>query len=345
MKLNKLARRDFLKLGGLGLASLFAPARALDLYLNDPCDVWQGRVTAKLLWTYERPSYEAARVKMFWRDLVVPITNVAIGEDEMAHNRVWYEIGSDGYAYSGNLQPVRTILHDYPPPEIPESGLLAEVTVPYTDAFVKLAADSEVAYRLYYETTYWVAAVETNPQDGKFWYRIYDDKFDEYYYAPAAHLRIVPDNELLPLSAEVPERQKRVEVRLNDQLMIAYEYDNPVFVTRVSSGGIFRAGKYTTPTGSFMTFHKRPTRHMAAGDIASSGYDLPGVPWVLYITESGIAFHGTYWHNDFGRPRSHGCINLTIQAAKWLYRWTTPLVEPSETFAYEHKGTKVEIHV
>ncbi len=62
---------------------------------------------------------------------------------------------------------------------------------------------------------------------------------------------------------------------------------------------------------------------MAAGDIASNGFDLPGVPWVLYITESGISFHGTYWHNDYGRPHSHGCINLAPQAAKWLFRWTT----------------------
>jgi lipoprotein-anchoring transpeptidase ErfK/SrfK len=69
------------------------------------------------------------------------------------------------------------------------------------------------------------------------------------------------------------------------------------------------------------------------------------VPWVLYITESGISFHGTYWHNDFGRPRSHGCINLTPQAAKWLYRWTMPVVQPTNQFAYEDKGTKVEIVV
>jgi lipoprotein-anchoring transpeptidase ErfK/SrfK len=69
------------------------------------------------------------------------------------------------------------------------------------------------------------------------------------------------------------------------------------------------------------------------------------VPWVLYIKESGISFHGTYWHNDFGRPRSHGCINLTPQAARWLYRWTTPVVAPTDLFAYKDKGTKVEIMV
>jgi lipoprotein-anchoring transpeptidase ErfK/SrfK len=84
---------------------------------------------------------------------------------------------------------------------------------------------------------------------------------------------------------------------------------------------------------------------MAAGDLAASGFDLPGVPWVLYITKSGISFHGTYWHNDFGRPRSHGCINLTPQAAKWLYRWTLPTVAPGKELAYGYVGTRVEIKV
>jgi lipoprotein-anchoring transpeptidase ErfK/SrfK len=84
---------------------------------------------------------------------------------------------------------------------------------------------------------------------------------------------------------------------------------------------------------------------MAVGDIASNGFDLPGVPWVLYITEGGISFHGTYWHNDYGHPHSHGCINMTPQAAKWLFRWTSPTVPPEKPLAYGYVGTKVEIKV
>jgi lipoprotein-anchoring transpeptidase ErfK/SrfK len=137
--------------------------------------------------------------------------------------------------------------------------------------------------------------------------------------------------------------EKRIEVRLNDQVVLAYEGANLMFATRASTGGKRLSGTYTTPSGDFLTFHKRPTRHMAAGDIASSGFDLPGVPWVLYITKSGISFHGTYWHNDFGRPRSHGCINLTPQAAKWLYRWTLPTVAPDKELVYGHVGTRVEV--
>jgi len=344
METGKISRRDFLKLSGFGLAGLFVPSLPLDFIFSDPFDAQQGRVTARLIWSYDRPSFEGTRVRMFWRDLLVPITNVTVGDDETAHNRVWYEIGADGYVYSGNIQPVRAILN-VPRMEIPESGLLAEVSVPYSDAHESTEPDSKVAYRAYYETTHWIKSAAVNPDDGRAWYQIWDDKWDELYYVPAEHLRILSDEELAPLSAEVPEKEKRIEVRLNDQLVIAYEYDNPVFMTRAATGGIYRAGTYTTPTGSFMTYHKRPTRHMAAGDLAASGYDLPGVPWVLYITESGISLHGTYWHNDFGRPRSHGCVNVTPQSARWLYRWTSPVVNPAEQFAYESKGTPVQIMV
>jgi lipoprotein-anchoring transpeptidase ErfK/SrfK len=84
---------------------------------------------------------------------------------------------------------------------------------------------------------------------------------------------------------------------------------------------------------------------MATGDIASNGFDLPGVPWVLYITEGGISFHGTYWHNDYGIPHSHGCINMSPIAAKWFYRWSMPTVPPDKYLMYGYIGTRVEIKV
>ena len=52
------------------------------------------------------------------------------------------------------------------------------------------------------------------------------------------------------------------------------------------------------------------------------GYDLPGVPFPTYLSASGVAIHGAYWHNDFGRARSHGCVNVLPEAALWFYRWT-----------------------
>jgi lipoprotein-anchoring transpeptidase ErfK/SrfK len=64
----------------------------------------------------------------------------------------------------------------------------------------------------------------------------------------------------------------------------------------------------------------------------------------MYIKDNGISLHGTYWHNDFGRPRSHGCVNLSPAAAKWLYRWTMPSVKPEKQYKYEFfAATKVDV--
>ena len=71
---------------------------------------------------------------------------------------------------------------------------------------------------------------------------------------------------------------------------------------------------------------------MGDGNLTSdlNAYELPGVPWVSFFTTTGVAFHGTYWHNDFGRPKSHGCVNMRTEEARWLYRWTLPVVSPDQ---------------
>ena len=75
--------------------------------------------------------------------------------------------------------------------------------------------------------------------------------------------------------------------------------------------------------------YKRHTRRMAGGS-GEHRYDLPGVAFPVYFTRSAVAIHGTYWHNDFCRPHSHGCVNVTNQAAQWIFRWTDPVVPYGE---------------
>src|SRR4030095_11826938 len=149
------------------------------------------------------------------------------------------------------------------PQQIPTRGALGEVSVPYTDAYLEADPNADFAYRLYYETVHWVTSI-VNATDGKKWYRLLDDKFEQYYYVPASHVRLLSNEELAPLSPNVPNENKRVEVRLDDQLLLAYENGQIVFATRISTGGKRLSGKYTTPIGNFITYHKRPTRHMAA---------------------------------------------------------------------------------
>jgi lipoprotein-anchoring transpeptidase ErfK/SrfK len=342
-QISGLTRRDFLKLGSTGVLGLAAPGLAYSPALDPfPGDL-SGRVTSRILWSYDRPSLKGKRLKLYWRDLVLPITDITINEDDVeAYNRVWYQVGPRAFVYSGSVQPVRTLLNT-PVLKIPATGALAEVSVPYTDALEAPEPGAKFGYRIYYDTVHWVTAALKSSADGRTWYQVLDDKWKLFYYVPGEHLRLLPDEELAPLSPDVPPEAKRIEVHLDEQYLVAYEYDVPIMTTRVATGAVLRVGTYYTPRGAFLTYHKRATRHMAAGDITASGYDLPGVPWVMYFTESGISLHGTYWHNDFGHPRSHGCVNMTVQAAKWLFRWSIPSVPGHQEFAYGSIGTRLLI--
>jgi lipoprotein-anchoring transpeptidase ErfK/SrfK len=336
--MNSLSRREFLKLSGTAMAALFLPPLSTN---GDSLSYRQGRVTDVNIHMHQTPSFTGKILETYWKDTVFRIGEVTIGDQEPAYNRTWYRVGESGFVHSGAVQPVRTQTNP-PIADIPAGGALAEVTVPFTDAHWKLGKVFPVAYRFYYATTHWVEDLEYDP-DGNPWYRLMEDKWKVTYYAPATHLRIIPIEELTPLSPEIPASAKRLEVRTPEQTVIAYEFDRPVFMTRAATGARFSNGNFATPVGRHFTKHKVPSRHMAAGNLAYNGYDLPGVPWVTYITESGISFHGTYWHNNFGRPRSHGCINLSPEAAKWIFRWSLPAVPPEEPEIFENYGTIVDV--
>ena len=174
------SRRDFLKLSGFGLLGLLLPNRLLNSFFQDAFDAQQGRVTNRLIWLYNKPSFHSLPVRMYWRDSILSITNATVSDDVSDYNRVWYEIGNEGYAYSGTLQPVRTVLNT-PTNNIPTSGVLGEVSVPFTDAHLQANTESSVAYRMYYGTTHWIISAAKNPSDGKIWYQVLDDKWNKLY--------------------------------------------------------------------------------------------------------------------------------------------------------------------
>ncbi len=104
-----------------------------------------------------------------------------------------------------------------------------------------------------------------------------------------------------------------IDVNLSQQRLTAYQGNTPVFSTLIS-GGLPR-----TPTvvGRFRIQTKLTSTRMSG-----PGYDLPGVPYTMYFYK-GYAIHGTYWHNNFGRPMSHGCINMRTPDAAWLFNWAS----------------------
>ncbi|MBC8335367.1 MAG: L,D-transpeptidase family protein [Anaerolineales bacterium] len=337
---STFTRRDFLKFSAAGVLSLLLADLGISkAYAGAPPLQRQGRTTWSSLTIYDKPSFSGKKVNLYGRDVILPITEEMIIEGEHAYNHLWYRIGNEGYAHSANLQPVVTS-YNMPVFDIPESGVLAELTIPFVPIRLGAGFVYRPKMRYYYGTTYWVNQIIQDPDDGSYWYRIYDQVTETYYFLPSYSLRIIPDEELAPISPEMPAEEKSLYVDLESQVMVAYEGDTPVMTSLVASGW----GGTPTPIGTFSTYHKAPSVHMTDGAGDAANYDLPGVPWVSFFTGNGDAFHGTYWHNDFGDPRSHGCVNTPDNVSKFIYLWTTPYVPPGEDYLHlPGEGTRVEV--
>lgn len=115
-----------------------------------------------------------------------------------------------------------------------------------------------------------------------------------------------------PIPPPAPANEERwIDVDLTRQVLTAYEGNTPVRVVVVSTG----LPRTPTPTGQFRIWAK-----LRYDDMSGPGYYLPDVPFVMYFY-GGYGLHGTYWHNNFGRPMSHGCVNLPTSEAEWLFHW------------------------
>jgi hypothetical protein len=114
------------------------------------------------------------------------------------------------------------------------------------------------------------------------------------------------------------DTDKWVSVDLYEQVAIAYEGDTPVFATLASSG---LAG-WETNEGLFHIYVRYERALMSGSDGLPDFYYLEEVPWTMYFDDD-IALHGAYWHDGFGYRRSHGCVNLSITDANWLYNFAS----------------------
>lgn len=113
---------------------------------------------------------------------------------------------------------------------------------------------------------------------------------------------------------------KEIVVSISQQTMWAYE-NGELVITSLVSTGIGEVPETVTPTGHFQILTKFETETME-GTISGEHYRVEDVPSVMYFDNNGNALHGTYWHNNFGTPMSHGCVNLPLDIASFLYTWT-----------------------
>ncbi|HUS15588.1 MAG TPA: LysM peptidoglycan-binding domain-containing protein [Chloroflexia bacterium] len=108
---------------------------------------------------------------------------------------------------------------------------------------------------------------------------------------------------------------KWIDVNISTQTLTAYEGNNAVYSTVVSTG----VSWHPTVVGTYKIYAKYVADDMSGG-VGAEYYYLPAVPYTMYFY-GGYAIHGTYWHHNFGHPMSHGCVNLTVEAAKWMFNW------------------------
>ncbi len=165
-------------------------------------------------------------------------------------------------------------------------------------------------------------------RDGVVWYKIVLDEWLRYperitsdWYIASEYVDVLYDEgDRTTWEDDYATTSKEIVVDRSLQKLYAYEGDVLFMETSISTG----LALTPTPRGSFTVFKKTPSRYMQGplpGLASDQYYDLPGVPWNLYFTHDGAVIHGTYWHDSFGRPYSHGCVNLSPTDARTLYTW------------------------
>jgi hypothetical protein len=159
---------------------------------------------------------------------------------------------------------------------------------------------------------------------GDDWYRVSEPPEEPMY----VHASLI--KKLEPVVFEGAKFKGRwINVNVSQQITTAYENGKPVKVTLCSTG----KGDNATTLGVWKIYWRLPKQDMDGGNLASGDYySLKDVPYPQYFHTSGEGLHGTYWHDDFGRVHSHGCVNLSTPMSEWLYGWAS-----IGTVVYVHK--------
>jgi len=283
----------------------------------------------------ETPTLRGTWLETKRRDDVINLYAAVEGEAPWPTNSTWFRTDG-GYIHSGYVQPVRDDEQDVVR-TVSATGFWAQIARPWAEARWTVNSPYRAA-KLYYGTVYRVVRTVVD-EDDVAWYQLQEGytPYRPSIYAPATSLRPISRRELRPIS---PGRNdKLIRIDRSAQTVSCYEGDRKVYGTPCGTGH----HNTPTPRGEFTVLYKRHTRRMNVQNIPDP-YDLPGVAYPTYFTWSGVAIHGTYWHNDYGRVHSHGCVNVSHGAARWIFRWVDPVC-PYEAYTAEadseRPGTRV----
>ena len=347
---NSINRREFLKvsaasISGLALAGLGRPfdlpgASALPDF---PEGDRLGRACHGTLDIYAQPSVNSQKISFLYEDGVAAWLREVVGDSTPLYfsNQRWVET-PDGYVYGAYFQPVKN-LPNQPLESLPQSGLgpgfWSEVSVPYVDAvpendpsensWVKVKMDKGLPVRLYYSQIFWIDRIRQNDA-GQVFYRVNPNYYGgvDMLWAAGEAFRPLTADEVTPIHPEA--ENKRIEVDVNNQILSCFEGDEEVYFCRVSTGAKVNmygevVDSWSTPLGDHIVTRKYLSLQMSGGS-TGAGYDLPGIGWTSIFATGGVAIHSTFWHNNYGDPMSHGCVNVSPEDAKWIFRWNTPAV-------------------
>jgi hypothetical protein len=166
-----------------------------------------------------------------------------------------------------------------------------------------------------------ILEVATDPKGNPSGYRIGDNE-----WMSALDVRVFP---VTAPPAGLGKHERWIDVDLDTQILVAFEGDEAVYATMVTSGG----KETPTETGVYRMWMKESEADMK-GLNGEDPYSVATVPWTQFFSpEKGLALHTAYWHDAFGKQRSHGCVNLAPRDARWLYYWSDPQVPPGWTMA------------
>ena len=334
--MGSMSRRDFLKFSSIALLGVAVPHWGADKPVDGPPPASLGRIASGASQPVRDEAKLNGKLVAYKRaDEIIPLLSTVIGDAPWPSNPVWYQT-ADGYIHSAFVQPVEDQPSDGPAPITPP-GIWVQVSVPIAETRLEPAAPY-VWRKLYYGSVYRAVDV-TQDEIGQWWYRLQEGiTYSPGPYVLATSLRYVPPDALTPIS---PDRtDKEIVIDLAAQELTCFEGDTPIFSTRTATG----FAPHYTPRGDYELVRKSHTSYMIGGE-GVDHYDLPGVSFPSYFTWTAMAVHGTYWHNDYGRPRSHGCVNVTSDAALFVFRWTSPAVpyDQHEILVKPGEGTKVVV--
>lgn len=317
-----------------GTETKVLPERAPDSIPNGPGTVEApayAKVTKPNVPVYAHP--EDARVGLPpIRVLGTGSVWVSLAETEPVYieDQAWYHINSKGYIQADYLKI--SAASQFNGMQLSESGnrVLAWTVTSTRPASEPGGKPDKYAPLLSRYTP--LTVYEERQSGGWTWYRIDEDQWIEQ-----RQLGLVKQ---APRPEQIGPDEKWIEVNLFEQTMAAYEGDRIVYATLISSG----KAPWYTPTGLFRVWAKVAQSKMSGRAGYPDSYFLENVPWILYFKGS-VGFHGAYWHDRFGTPQSHGCVNLSTEDARWLFNWATPTAISGWTVSTpQNPGTWVWVH-